>query len=70
MTDYVQQERPRDTVVVERDEHDHPAHSSNTGLIVALVILGIIVLLIIFGGDLFGGGGSDVNIQAPTPTGQ
>jgi hypothetical protein len=61
------QDEPRETVVVDRDR------SSHTGVVIAVIVLIIILLLIFFGGSLFGGGGSggtDINVQTPTTSGQ
>ena len=66
---YTTDERPRDTVVVERDS-DSPARHSNTGVIIALVIIGLILLFLLFGRSFGGGGGSNVtpSVNVPAPT--
>jgi hypothetical protein len=68
---YTTDERPRDTVVVERDS-DAPARHSNTGVVIALVIVGLILLFLLLGrffGGSSGGGGvtPNINVQTPTP---
>lgn len=69
MAEVIREERvadkPRDTVVVERDGHPR----SGNGWIIALVILLIIILFMYFGSSLgTGGGGTDVNVQPNVPS--
>lgn len=69
---YTTNERPRDTVVVERD-NDHGDHTyrSNTGVIIAVVILGLIIVFLLLGRSFGGGGGGKSGaptITAPSPT--
>lgn len=61
MARVVHDDEPRNTVVVERDS------KSNVGLVLAVIII-ILLLLWFFWGNLFGGG-TDVNVQTPAPTG-
>jgi hypothetical protein len=67
---YTTNERPRDTVVVERDNDSRPR--SNSGLIIALVIIAVIIILFLIGNPFSGGGGgttnTNVNLPNPTPT--
>lgn len=62
---YSVDERPRDTVVVDREVDDHPARHSNTALIVAVIIITLILLFLLMGRR---GGGGTTNISAPAPT--
>jgi hypothetical protein len=70
----VVERRPADQVVVER-EHEHyhdTAPRSNTGVIIAVILI-ILALLIIFGRGIFSGGSggsTDVNITPSTSTSQ
>lgn len=66
----IERESPRDTVVVnDRDTRD-PEPRSNAGLIIGIIIA-LILLFLVFGGGLFGGGGSTPSTNVPTQsTGQ
>jgi hypothetical protein len=74
MVDRVIEERPADRVVVEERQTETVRDTnSNTGWIVAGVILLIIILALIFGRGMFGGGDSStpaVNVTPTTTTGQ
>lgn len=68
MADRIIEEEPRETVVVhERDHTDGTPARSNTGFIVAAVIIVLILLFMMFGRGLGGGGTPDTNINVPTP---
>lgn len=66
---YTTEERPRDTVVVDKD-HDVAQHRNNTGLIVALVIIGLILLFLLFARPFGGGGGGTTDVTPSAPTSQ
>jgi hypothetical protein len=62
----VSEPRDRDTVVV--SDSDRSEHHSNTGLIVLGVII-LLIILFLFAGNPFGGsGGTNVNVDQPTPS--
>ena len=65
MADYVEERRPAEHVIVhEHDEDMEPRRrGDNPALIIGLVILAVIILLMLFGRNLFGGGGTNINVQ-------
>lgn len=72
MAEYVNEGRPADRVIVQEREIDSSADStkSNTGMVIGLIVLAIILLMLLFGRNLFGGGNAPVETQirptAPT----
>jgi hypothetical protein len=70
MAEIIEEERPRrETVIVDKRE-GRPR--SNTGVIIAVVILAVLILLLLFGRGLFRGAskGTNTNIQTPAPLAQ
>lgn len=60
-------EEPKETVVVHEDRRDR---GSNAGVVAGIILL-ILILLFLFGGNLFNMGGSsptnNTNVEVPTP---
>jgi len=62
--------KPRDTVVVDRDDDHVDRHGLSAGAIVAIVIVALLLLFLLIGNPFGGGGGgsTDVNVSTPAPT--
>lgn len=71
MAKIIEEERPKEEVVIHEREREVPARTgnSNLGWIIAIVVI-LLLLFMLFGRGLFGGGGDsgspDVNVTPPT----
>jgi hypothetical protein len=66
MADRVYTEQPRETVVVEREVNDTVGRS-NTGVVIAAIIIIGLILLFLITGNPFAGSGGTTNVNTPAP---